>query len=155
MKTIEISRHKLLEDTATALHAGVHYRFGAKAADIAQVPHAGTSIDCSGWVRVLLRRAAGITIPEGSWGQREWCESQGFKHSTYDRDGAGRMDGRVRIGFIRQRQGRSGHVWLIYMGSTLESWGGHGVGRRPWNTKVLLQCKDVFVLTDPSEIKPL
>ena len=146
MKTIHIQRENLRADTATA---GVKYKLGAKAVDIGHLPHAGTSIDCSGWLRVLLKRAACITIPDGSWAQRMWCEAQGFKRSTYDKDGAGRMDGRVRIGFIRPRQGRSGHVWLILNGQTFESYSRHGPGRRPWNTKVLLQCKDVFVLTDP------
>lgn len=155
MRTIEIDRQQLVDDTAEARRKGIGYRLGAKAADIGCIPGPGKQIDCSGWMRVLLRRAANAIIPDGSWLQREWCESQGFKKSVYTKDGAGLKDGRVRIAFIRPKQGRAGHVWLVWMGGTFESYYRNGPGRRPWDTKTLkARCTDVYVL-DMREIEEL
>ena len=154
-KTIDIDRQELVDATVEARRKGVGYKLGAKAQDINSIPGPGKSIDCSGWMRILLRRAANTIIPDGSWLQREWCERQGFKRSTYDQNGAGLKDGRVRIAFIRPKGERAGHVWALWMGKTFESYYRNGPGNRAWDTKTLKsRATDCYVL-DMREIEEL
>jgi hypothetical protein len=69
---------------------------------------------------------------------------------SYDEGNAGLEDGRLRIAFIATKPGHVGHVWLILNGKTIESWGGHGPGRRSWNVKALRErVTSCYVLTNP------
>ena len=107
--------------------------------------------DCSGFVRWLLPLICTehIDIPDGSVHQRLWCAKQGFKLTSY-KTSAPLKDGRLRIAFIRPKGRKVGHVWLVLNGHTMESYGGHGIGRRLYSEGVLMRrVSDCFVLTDP------
>ena len=130
----------------------VKYKLGAKAGLHATPGEDFTKIDCSGFVRWLLFQCGNgfAAIPDGSWNQWEWCKREGFKESTYDKNGAGLCDSRLRIAFIRAKPGSSGHIWLIINGQTIESYSPVGVKRRPWNYKTLKNnVAAVYVLTEP------
>lgn len=146
--TLKINITALLKMVGRA--AGKKYRLGNK-------PHLDKTItewatsDCSGYVRWLLYQVADShpKIPLGSWNQAEWCRGEKFKLTSYEKH-AGLKDNRLRIAFIKPKLGKSGHVWLILNGYTIECYGGHGCGRRPWDTPVLYDnVYACFVLTEP------
>jgi cell wall-associated NlpC family hydrolase len=147
MKTINISKPVLVDFMYQCLNR-VKYKMGAKAR-LGDTPMKDfVYIDCSGFVRWLLHIASGVRMPDGSYNQRKWCEQQGFAVNPY-RKVAGLKDNRLRIAFIDASKGKAGHVWLIVNGKTIESYGGHGVGRRRWNSLGLyLKAKYCFTLTD-------
>ncbi|MEN6581695.1 MAG: hypothetical protein ABFD54_04540 [Armatimonadota bacterium] len=148
MKTIPIDRATLIKRMNAAFTC-VEYDLNAKPR-LGSLPGTSfTTSDCSGFVRWILYAASGgkIKLKTGSWYQQQWCREQGFKEVKYS-DVAGLHDSRLRIAFINGANG-AGHVWLIINGQTIECYGGHGAGRRPWNTSVLLRKVDAcFVLTD-------
>lgn len=112
---------------------GNQYGLGAKpssltaqASEIAEGP-----IDCSGYFRWLIRRSAGIVIPDGSFHQMQWMEDTGFKDSSVS---SGMLrDGIVRAAYMRPiGRGGVGHIALVHDGQTIESSGKRGPGRRAW-----------------------
>lgn len=127
------------------------YGLGAKAPSLTCDTSEIHSVDCSGFVRYALARAAHVDISDGSVQQHEWIESHGFKRSTVA-DGKD-MDGAVRIAFLTPADGGGvGHVVLIYSGLTLESHGSVGPDRRQWNTNLypwMSRCQ-VYVLSPPN-----
>lgn len=148
-ETIPWDVEKMRRLTAEAQRRRITYLFGGKHALDSEIAGWKLGIDCSGWVRYLFKWCAGTTIPDGSWNQAAWCESQGFK--SYGKAGyllnAGLKDGRVRLATFA---GHPGHIWLCWMGRTYESYGGHGPGSRAWSTPGLVaRVQHVFVLTDP------
>lgn len=110
-------------------------------------------LDCSGFIRYILYRASGgaLVLPDGSQNQRGWCEGQangGEMHSVarYQDANTYMTPNRLFIAFIKPHTngcGPIGHVWLLSQlddqapADTLESYGSHGVGSRPWNASVL------------------
>jgi hypothetical protein len=150
MKTIPVNIALLLELTAH-MQGRVGYGLGAKAPSLDCDSSAIHEIDCSGFVRYALYRSTlgRVITPDGSVEQHSWIEAHGFKQSTYDVNGAGAVDSHLRIAFIQPKDDNGiGHVWLIYRALTLESHGGKGVDRRPWNTPVLIDnVAAVYVLT--------
>jgi cell wall-associated NlpC family hydrolase len=147
-KTIKVDRERLVE-SINATVGRVAYKLGAK-------PGMGTSplgmaqADCSGYVRWLIHRIthSEVLMPDGSWHQAKWCADQGFKLTDYSM--CGLKDDRLRIAFIPTYRGSVGHVWLVVNGKTIESYGGKGVGRRPWNQKTLRsKVTECYVLTEP------
>jgi len=94
-----------------------------------------TQVDCSGFVREIMRRATnlGSSFPDGSVIQHQWVDKKGFARATVA-DGKAR-DGAVRIAFLSPNATASGigHVALIVDGATLESHGGVGPDSRPWS----------------------
>ncbi len=93
-------------------------------------PHEKT--DCSGEVRYLLWRCAGVDITDGSPNQHAFIKSHGFKLSDVE---AGKLhDGKVRIAFLSPAMTTShiGHVLLIRNGKTFESHGSVGPDSRDW-----------------------
>lgn len=110
-------------------------------------------IDCSGEVRKLLYDASGgkLEIVDGSQSQlaqfEAWANAGLVKEVRY-RDAAAYMNKkRLFICFIKPGEngcGPIGHVFLLVSydpdaaADTMESYGGHGVGSRNWNTTVLL-----------------
>jgi hypothetical protein len=130
-KTIEVNRELLVElikktcDTKTIKYKmGTKCKIDADSADIKQ-------IDCSGFVRWLIYRISGFEMVDGSFLQRLSLDNLGFQHCNYT--DCAKMDDVLRIAFITPEDGKAGHVFLVCNGQTVESYGGHGVGRRPWN----------------------
>jgi hypothetical protein len=148
-RTISIDRNLLIECMKHTMRR-VTYSYGAKAPSLDCDSSAFDKIDCSGYIRWIIYRAThgAVTMPDGSVNQHSWCHGQGFRTCAY-RDCAA-MDSRVRIAFIPQSKLHPGHIWLVVNGQTIESRGGKGPSRRPWNTKRLTRdvC-ETFVLTDP------
>jgi hypothetical protein len=128
----------------------VKYELGTKPSFGAKPEIDFKTADCSGFVRWLLYGASNgkVRIALGSWYQHKWCKDEGFKHVVYS-EVAGLKDSRLRIAFIEAHGGKVGHVWLTINGQTIECYGGHGAGRRPWDTPVLLNnVSACYVLTD-------
>ena len=111
---------------------GNQYGLGAKpssltaqASEIAEGP-----IDCSGYFRWLLRRTAGVTVPDGSFHQMQWMDDTGFKESSSE--SAMLRDGIVRAAYMKPLgKDGVGHIALVHGGHTIESSGKRGPGRRP------------------------
>ena len=93
----------------------------------------GKPVDCSGYIRWLLDRC-GVTLPDGSQNQWEAVKGLGWRQlARYgDLSYAQHDPTRLFIAFKRATKSGHGHVALVYDGLTIESYGGHGVGRRPW-----------------------
>lgn len=148
MVTVPIDRMRLI-NFMNAASGTVSYDLGEKPR-LGSLPGKGfRTADCSGYARCLLYYASygKIKLKTGSWYQQEWCKAQRLKQVRYS-EVAGLKDNRLRIAFIDGADGK-GHVWLVINGMTVECYGGHGAGRRPWNTPVLLNQADAcFVLTD-------
>jgi len=149
-KTIKVDR-ALLEFAIKGC-VNVRYEIGTPRSKPALHSRPGdfSYADCSGLFRWLIYYITHglVKPPDGSWYQRKWCKEQGFKSTSYDM--LALHDHRLRVGFIPPSPGQVGHVFLCINGRTIESYGGHGFGRREWDTPVLKRkTKEVFVLTDP------
>lgn len=149
--TLPIDRQKLLDGLAKCKSVPVHYGMGSKAHEPFSFPPDFTRIDCSGFVRWLIFHATGgqVLIPDGSYIQADDFQKYGFKKGLYA--DAANKDNHVRICFHRPG-GRGGdgigHVWIVLNGETLESYGGHGPGSRPFNHQWFLDHVDVvYVLS--------
>jgi len=141
---IPIDDIKLLDLTSRCVNR-VKYKYAAKAPNINCKPTAIKRIDCSGFVRWLIHNASNgeVTMPDGSWNQNAWCHSLGLKKTAYSN--CALLDNRLRIAFIGCHP--IGHVWLCFNSKTIESYGGHGVGRQSW--RVYQKKVDIcYVLTD-------
>jgi hypothetical protein len=136
--TTNINRNKLIAlMNATVGHIkyglGKKFPAGWKPGD--PLPKA---VDCSGYARMLLRSLSPDFngLPDGSVQQADWFAGNGYAQCSYGNCDA--ADGILRIAFIRGTLLHPiGHVWLIASGNTIESYGGHGPGRRLWNSKPL------------------
>lgn len=102
--------------------------------------------DCSGYVRYLLYKITGgkVKLPLGSWFQRQWFIDNDYTQCPYT--DCSKADSILRIAFLNPRKGKAGHVWLCASGNSIESYGGHGAGRRQWNTPVLMKSDSCFVI---------
>lgn len=134
--TIIVTIALLLSALSACQFRGVSYGLGSKPPEPFSVKPNFRLIDCSGFVRWALWVATRgqLLLPDGSYVQHDWFTKQGFKLTDYAN--AALQDGHLRIAF-HAPNGRggdgTGHVWLIYAGETLESYGGHGPGRREWD----------------------
>ncbi len=149
MKTITLDRNVLVARMQATV-GRVSYKLGAKPRVNAK-PGTFSQSDCSGYVRWLLYAASkgAVNILPGSWHQQQWCIREGFKKTSYELH-AQCKDGRLRIAFINPATNKVGHVWLILNGQTIEAYGGHGAGRRAWDTPTLRRQVDAcYVLTEP------
>lgn len=146
-----ISLKKLRATHRALIARGVRYGLGAKAPSMRTKPSEISRIDCSGEFRYLIAQATDqkLIIPDGSWNQRKWFEDNDFKQVPYV-EVAKADPHRLFAAFITAGVngcGRVGHVWLVNDGSTLESYGGHGVGSRKWSVKTLVnQVHECFEL---------
>jgi hypothetical protein len=149
VKTISVDK-PLLGVLLAKIVNHILYKLGAKAPSPGCDSTLIREIDCSGLIKWLLERIAGlIDIPDGSYNQRRWFQCEGFKQTDYAN--CGLLDGRLRIAFIDPKESGHGHVWLVWNGKTIESYGGDGVGRRKGDVKTLLaQVAYTVVLTDPT-----
>jgi len=115
-----------------AMNGRVKYGLGSKAASMTTPASSVSRIDCSGFVRWAAAQSTTprLIIPDGSWHQRAWAEKN-LKQVEYSTAVAAR--GRLFIAFMTpgvKGVGKVGHVWFVFDGKTLESYGGHGVGSR-------------------------
>jgi hypothetical protein len=147
-----MDRKRLIAKEYACRLLNVPYKFGGKAAPSASPSDLIKGIDCSGYVAWLMYDASDLKVrmPSGSVQQRSWCRKMGFKN--YGKLGylanCLKKDNRLRIAFFA---GSPGHVWLIFNGQTIESYGGHGPGRRSAISAPLMRVQECFVLTDPLE----
>jgi len=147
MKTLPVNKAVLVDFMNQCIKKGIKYKLGAKVRFSTPVKDF-LYIDCSGFVRWLLHMCSGVRIPDGSWNQRKYFEEQGYKQNPYAMV-AGLKDNRLRIAFMNPVGGKSGHVWLVINGQTIESRSGKGVSRRRWNSPSLLNNVDYcFTITD-------
>lgn len=131
----------------------VTYGLGAKVPFAGAVPGIDYQrIDCSGFVREVIRRATDpmIPFPDGSVVQHDWVRARGFEKTTVEKGTL--QDRAVRIAFLRPQDvpSRIGHVALIYDGFTLESHGGVGPDSRKWTGGNWQQKTSVYVLLPPA-----
>ena len=146
-KTLTISRPTLVHLIKCSV-GKARYRLGAKPRMDAIPGTPGFLVaDCSGYVRWLLHNLGVRDVPDGSWHQEKWCITKKFKPTDYSN--AALKDDRLRIAFIAAKGSTPGHVVLVINGQTIESCGGVGTTRRPWDTPVLKsKVAACYVLTD-------
>jgi hypothetical protein len=125
------------------------YGLGKKIPGDAAVPGVDfTRVDCSGFVRAIIRRSTSpkVAFPDGSVVQHDWVKAQGFATSTIA--DAAKHDGVVRIAFMPPQAvpSRIGHVALIHNGMTLESHGSVGPNRRLWDGSGWQAKTKVYIL---------
>ncbi len=149
MPTTPVNLSLLRHVFAAQLPKRIPYRLGGKAPTLGASPaQLASGIDCSGESRLLLFQATGgaLTLPDGSWNQREWAE-QNLQEVPYSQ-ALHANENELFIAFITAHvnsAGGVGHVWLVegqpagQDNTTLESYGGHGIGSRPANTGVLVR----------------
>lgn len=157
MPTTPVNLSQLLTVHDHALMKGIPYGLGSKAPSLSCDTSQIRRIDCSGYIRFLLAKATNqqMIIPDGSWNQRDWCERNGLARKNYP-DLHYADQSRLFIAFITpgvNNAGSVGHVWLVnqmddtWPSETMESYGGHGVGSRRWDTGVLRrECAVCFEL---------
>lgn len=154
-KTISVDREILVACIKNSTDGHISYELGAKAPSLDCDSNAIDKIDCSGYVRWAVHRITEgiVTMPDGSWNQRVWCQNQDFNVCDYS--DCGNKDDILRIAFLdptvkNGKVVKAGHVWLVVNRSTIESRGGVGPSRRPWNNKTLFNNVDFcFELTKP------
>ena len=122
-------------------------------ADLSKTP---PRLDCSGFAQEAFYLAANLRLPEGSWQIRDYLALSAQKaNHLVERVHRGDLyskacqnRGAVLCCTIDPVQGvHSGQIWFVVDGWTCESYGGHGVGRRLWNTPVLVrEVNWIFVL---------
>ena len=149
-KTIKVDREVLVKWIKATINKG-HYHLGKKLAMGMQLSDwHNPEVDCSGLVRLFLNRITfdHLIIPDGSWHQNKWA--MGYPLRPCDYSDCAKLDDRLRIAFMAPGRGKHGHVWLCVNGHTIESYGGHGPGRRAWNVKPLLsRVSTCYLLTEP------
>jgi hypothetical protein len=130
----------------TAKMKGCRYKLGAKAPHLdVQLVDVG-EIDCSGFTRLIVYKACGTIIPDGSYFQLKYLEDCRFKESKV---AYGLLADNILRMFVLPQQpgiGVGRHVGFILNGKTYESYGGHGPGSRPWTGKGYQAKCRVFVL---------
>jgi hypothetical protein len=149
---------KLLERLHKKMSGRVGYDLGAKAPSLDCDSNKIELIDCSGYTRYLFARCAGVVIPDGSQNQLAWARNnlrsvnyRNVMHYCAD------DPSRYFIAFLSPKPGKAWprHVWLGRGGHkgeskvlTIESCSSLGVGSRPWDTRILLACKECFEVTN-------
>lgn len=138
---IDLARVLLLHGK---MEGRVRYRLGAKARPTMQTGEID-ELDCSGYMQYLMRRSGAPDFPDGSWLQSRYAMSHGWHKLAQYRDVtyAAKDPKRLFLAFFPERQDnlgrrRYGHIWLVYMGKTIECCGSGGVTRRQWNQRTLL-----------------
>jgi hypothetical protein len=147
--TIKVYRQVLVNRLGQTVNKK-HYRLGAKVRPLALSASEWSEVDCSGYVRWLIWHITRnhLTIPDGSWNQNKWAMDYLLRPCPYS--DCAEVDDRLRIAFMSPGKNKHGHVWVVCNGRTIESYGGHGPGRRAWNVRSLLsRVSTCYVLTAP------
>jgi hypothetical protein len=145
----DLARAKAFLQACETSHPRVTYGLGRKVPFHGAIPGSDfTRIDCSGFVREVIRLSTNppVPFPDGSVVQHDWVRAHGFEKSTIAAGEA--SDGVVRIAFLRPQDSphHIGHVVLIADGRTLESHGGVGPDSRPWDGRDWQAKAFVYVL---------
>lgn len=130
----------------------VTYGLGAKVPFFGAVPGRDfTKVDCSGFIRELMRRSTTPTtpFPDGSVVQHDWVIAHGFEKSSPQ--AALQNDGVIRMAFLSPHDSGIGigHVLLIAAAMTLESHGGVGPDSRQWTNTGFQSRTSVYVVARP------
>ena len=147
---ITIAKAEAYLSSCKTCHPRVGYRLGAKAPFLHAVPGTDfTEIDCSGFVRELIRESTApmVAFPDGSVVQHDWVRAHRYRPTTIE--AAKSRDGRVRIAFLSpsDTQHHIGHVVLIFDAATLESHSVVGPDSRPWTGDDWQALATVYELT--------
>lgn len=130
----------------------VTYGLGKKIPSDSSAPGSGfTKVDCSGFVRAVIRRSTDpryTAFPDGSVVQHDWVKAKGFARGTIA-DGK-LADGKIRIAFLAPQDvpSRIGHVVLIRNAMTVESHGGVGPNSRAFDGTGWQARAKVYLLHD-------
>jgi hypothetical protein len=150
---VDLVKAKAFLNACVTCTPRVRYGLGAKVPFLGAVPGRDfTRIDCSGFVRELVRLSTTPTasFPDGSVVQHDWIRARGFEAATVA-DGAN-DDGIIRIAFLRPQDSGEhiGHVLLLSGGKTLESHGGTGPDSRTWTSLSFRTKMYLYVLAKPT-----
>ena len=137
----------LLKECFAHTKGRVGYQMGAKPA-LGSDSSTFDTADCSGWVRWALDRA-GLTIPDGSATQHEFCKGR-YASVPYAKAA---IAGAAQLFIAFEEPTPIGHVWLGWKDAdgvvrTHECHGGtfhRGVDSRPWNALASI-CAAVYEL---------
>lgn len=132
-----INKQKLLTYFLAAIAQGVQYGMGSKDPELGAYPPDFSHIDCSGEVRTLLFGASDgqVNLPDGSWNILDYLNKNGLKKSSFD--DTANLDQVLRV-CVYEETGKTGHVWLTFMGFTMESHGSAGTMPRKWDHPTLV-----------------
>lgn len=133
----------------TAKMKGCKYKLGAKAKLDAQLADI-KQIDCSGFARLMIAKMCGVEIPDGTTHQHRYFSEGHFKPTSTDY--CKLSDGVLRVCVMTPAMNGQpwGHICFVLNGKTYESYGGHGVGSRPFTGSTKFQrIADKFVIAYP------
>lgn len=133
-KVFPLSEVILYDVASYFIDADTDYVFGGKVESIRQYPPIlpENGIDCSGFMRYLLFRSAGIDICDGTYTQNIWLSKYGLKLTSADNNAL--LDNHFRLNVhLPDSLDETGHIWLCQNARTTECYGGHGVGHRDYN----------------------
>ena len=147
MKSVDL---QLLKKDFAKMSGRTKYKLGAKSPLHDGALLVPVFIDCSGYTRLAIYRATGITIPDGSQNQLAWAKKNLRRVEYADAAKFAKSDpSRLFICFLSPKKGKAWprHVWFLCTGKTLESCSSLGVGSRSWDVSVLKGCVDCFEVT--------
>ena len=149
MQTIYVNGIELLNRSQQLIDSGVKYDLGSKAKPVTCEPGDIRKIDCSGFVQYMMYHTCNAKLRGGSYYQNKWFEENRFQSVDYASH-ASKKDNILRLGYFKKGKGMvAGHIWFVLNGMTIESFGGKGPGRRPWNEpKLLKNVQKCYVIGD-------
>lgn len=147
---------ELIEIMFSHMDGRVKYELGAKAPRLDCDSSEIKKIDCSGFSRFVVARATKqrVILPDGSQNQLSWARNNlrpvNYRNVMHY---CANDPSRWFVGFLSPKPGKEWprHVWLGRSDGdkvmTVESCSSLGVGSRPWDTSILLACKECFEVT--------
>ncbi len=146
-ETLEIDPNEIA--VLTAKMKGCKYKLGAKASFDQQLADI-KEIDCSGYFRLLVHKACGEVIPDGTYAQHRYFKNGHFKPTSGDY--CKLHDGVLRVCVMTPAMNGQawGHIAFVLNGRTYESYGGNGPGSRAFTgTSKFQRIADKFVIAYP------
>jgi hypothetical protein len=149
---LDMTRARAFLQACMTSHPRVTYGLGAKVPFFGAVPGKDfTKVDCSGFIRELVRLSTTPTtpFPDGSVVQHDWVIAHHFEKSSPQ--AAMQNDGIIRMAFLSPHDSADGigHVLLVAAGMTLESHGGVGPDSRAWTNTGFQSKTSVYVVARP------
>jgi cell wall-associated NlpC family hydrolase len=136
-----INLRLLLDTTKYLADRHIPYKWGGKASPLTINPAEITGLDCSGFVQyTYYLSSGGLVIPEGSVLQHAHFERllEAVPYETVGKT----LSQALYICYIEPKGNEAGHTWYVQDRVTSESYGGHGVGHRPWDHSSLVNQVD-------------